>query len=192
MDDPHIDSETLFGVIRCSVRNIDHEIQEEFPAGGGEIRLSEHLVPVERSVMAEDQRNGDPSVDRGHGSVGEGLERQKTLVVFHGRMLFERMERFLLRPVAAGDLGNGPDDHLGGEGGKHLLRFKIDQMVEFHLVRCSGLEGLSGNPVAGLVEALDRLQKRLGLFFCRGQFDLQYFFIDPSQETLFPVSISNR
>ena len=118
-------------------------------------------------------------MDRGHGRVGQGLERQKTLVVFHGGMLFERMERFLLRPVAAGDLGNGPDDHLGGEGGKPLPRFKIDQMVEFHLVRGPGLEGLSGNPVAGVVEGLDRLQKRLGLFFGWGQFDLQCFFHRP-------------
>ncbi len=179
MDDPRIDSETLFGVIGCSVRNIDHEIQEELPAGGGEIRLSEHLVPVERSVMAEDQRNGDPSVDGRKRSMGQGLERQKTLVILHGGLFLEKVERFLLRPVAAGDLGNGPDDHLGGEGGKPLPRFKIDQMVEFHLVRCSGLEGLSGNPVAGLVEALDRLQKRLGLFFGRGQFGLQYFFHRP-------------
>ena len=91
-------------------------------------------------------------------------------------MFLERMERFLLRPVAAGDLGNGPDDHLGGEGGKPLPRFKIDQMVEFHLVGCSCLEGLSGNPVAGVVEGLDRLQKRLGLFVGRGPFDLQCFF----------------
>ena len=118
-------------------------------------------------------------MDRGHGSVGEGLERQKTLVVFHGRLFLEKVERFLLRPVAAGDLGNGPDDHLGGEGGKPLPHFKIDQMVEFHLVRCSGLEGLSENPVTGVVEGLDRLQKRLGLFFGRGQFDLQYFFHRP-------------
>ena len=94
-------------------------------------------------------------------------------------MFLERMERFLLRPVAAGDLGNGPDDHLGGEGGKLFPRFKIDQMVEFHLVRGPGLEGLSGNPVAGVVEGLDRLQKRLGLFFGRGQFDLQCFFHKP-------------
>ena len=88
-------------------------------------------------------------------------------------MFLERMERFLLRPVAAGDLGNGPDDHLGGEGGKPLPRFKIDQMVELHLVRSPGLEGFSGNPVTGVVE---RLQKRLGLFVGRGPFDLQCFF----------------
>ena len=174
--DAHIDSEKLFRVIGCSVRNIDHEIQEKLPAGGGEIRLSKHLVPVERSVMAEDQRNGDPSVDSRKRSMGQGLERKESPVVFHGGMSLEGVERFLFRPVAVGDLGNGPDDHLGGEGGKPLPRFKIDQMVEFHLVRRSGLEGLSGNPVAGVVEQLHRLQKRFGLFFGRVEFDLQCFF----------------
>ncbi len=33
--------------------------------------------------------------------------------------------------------------------------------------------GLSGNPVAGVVKQRHRLQKRLDLFFGRGQFDLQ-------------------
>ncbi len=94
MDDPRIDSGKLFGVIGCSVRNIDHEIQEELPAGGGEIRLSKDLVPVEWSVMAEDQRNGDPSVDGRKRSMGQGLERQKTLVILHGRCFLKEWRDF--------------------------------------------------------------------------------------------------
>ena len=48
-------------------------------------------------------------------------------------------------------------------------------MVQFHLAKNFRLEGLLGDPVAGFIKLLHGLQKSLGLFLRRCQFDFKCF-----------------
>ena len=171
----HIHSQKLLRIGWNCIGNVDHDIQEELPPGGCEIRLAAHHVPVDRRVMAEDQGNGDSSVDRGDGSVGQGFEGEEPLVVFHRGIFPEGMKRLLLWLVTVGDLGDGAYDHLGGQGRKPLPGLEIHQMVQFHLAKNFRLEGLSGDPVTGFIKLLHGRKKSLGLFLRRCQFDFNRF-----------------
>jgi len=174
--DAHVNTKKAFGIDGSSIRNIDHDVQEELPSGSREIRLTTHLVPVKGSIVAEDHGKKETPFDRGQLGVRQILKENKLPVIFNSRVLLEKMLAFPIRLVAVGDLGDGPDNELGLKFRKFFSGIEINKMVQFHLIKCFSLKSLSRNPIAGPVELLHRLKKSFGLFFSRDQFDFQCLF----------------
>ena len=172
-DNSQIDPQKSLGIDGGSVRNIDHDVQEELPFEEDQIRLTAHLVPVKGSVMAKNKGNLDSSLEGGKRCSGQVPERKRPFVIFHSGIFLEKMPVFPVRLVTVGDLGNRPDNGLGRQDLKRFPHLDIEKVMEVVGIEHFRLEGFFGNPVAHLVELFHRLKKSLGLFIRWCQFGFQ-------------------
>ena len=113
-------------------------------------------------VLAHNDRNDGPAVERQQGNTVNTLESHQALVVRDAGVFIESGANGFVPAVGFADLSNAADGHLGGES-EVIAQLVVVELLKFDLVSRLEAESFAGKPIGGCVESSHRGGKLFGL-----------------------------
>lgn len=149
-----------------------HDTKKEFAPLVDEVGFALPLSAFEGLVVAEHHGNFVSPVHRVNADGRQIREGKKTWVIYHSRVLLERVLHLLVEPVGFFDLLEGADHELRAKGWKRRPNLPIQGIVHLESIEAFFSKSILRDIVARRVERLKGLVQRLRLLAIRKQLHL--------------------
>ena len=149
-----------------------HDAKKKLAPLIDEVGFALPFSAFEGLVVAEHHRNFVPPVHRVNAGGRQIREGKQTRVIYHSRILLERVLLLLVGFVGFFDLLEGTDHELRAKGWKRRPNLPIQSVVHLESGKTLLPKGILRNIVARRVERLKGFMQRLGLLAIRKQLHL--------------------
>lgn len=153
-----------------SVWQVNHKAEKESALAVNQVCLSENAALLKVGILAKDNRNLAPAINRENRSEREVSKREQSVVVDNRRVFLELVEGLFSCSVRFADLANCTNSELSRQA-EPLSNIAVGQAVQGDLPKLLILKGDFRDVVTGIVELLHRPEKRLFLTRSRKQFN---------------------